>query len=79
MATSSEEDYLRAIYELDNGTGMVRSVDVATALGVSKPSVNKALTVLEEEGFITRMRYAPIQLKRLTRWSMRCPRTPSRA
>ena len=62
MATSSEEDYLRAIYELDNGTGMVRSVDVATALGVSKPSVNKALTVLEEEGYITRMRYAPIQL-----------------
>lgn len=62
MATSSEEDYLRAIYELDNGTGMVRSVDVATALGVSKPSVNKALAVLEEEGYITRMRYAPIQL-----------------
>lgn len=62
MATASEEDYLRAIYELDNGTGMVRSVDVATALGVSKPSVNKALAVLEEEGYITRLRYAPIQL-----------------
>ncbi len=62
MATSSEEDYLRAIYELDSGTGMVRSVDVASALGVSKPSVNKALAVLEEEGHISRLRYGPIQL-----------------
>ena len=62
MATSSEEDYLRAIYELDSGTGMVRSVDVATTLGVSKPSVNKALAVLEDEGYISRLRYGPIQL-----------------
>lgn len=62
MATSSEEDYLRAIYELDNGTGMVRSVDVANQLGVSKPSVNKALAVLEDEGHISRLRYGPISL-----------------
>lgn len=62
MASSSEEDYLRAIYELDNGVGVVRSVDVAKALGVSKPSVNKALAVLEEEGHISRLRYGPIQL-----------------
>lgn len=62
MATSSEEDYLRAIYELDSGTGLVRSVDVAAALDVSKPSVNKALAVLEEEGYISRLRYGPIQL-----------------
>lgn len=64
MATSSAEDYLRVIYELDNGSDAVRSVDVARALKVSKPSVNKALALLEEEGHVTRFRYGPIQLTR---------------
>ena len=64
MATSSEEDYLRVIYELDNGSDAVRSVDVARALKVSKPSVNKALALLEEEGHVSRLRYGPIQLTR---------------
>ncbi len=64
MATSSGEDYLRVIYELDNGSDAVRSVDVARVLKVSKPSVNKALAILEEGGYVSRLRYGPIQLTR---------------
>lgn len=62
MATSSEEDYLRTIYELDVERGAVRSVDVAKILNVSKPSVNKALSRLEEEGMVMRLPYSPVVL-----------------
>lgn len=62
LSTSSEEDYLRTIYELDIERGAVRSVDVAKILNVSKPSVNKALSRLEEEGMVTRLPYSPVVL-----------------
>lgn len=60
--TPSTEDYLEAIYVLDNeGTG-VRSVDVANFLEVAKPSVNRALKNLADSGFITQQRYSLIYL-----------------
>ena len=37
----SGEDYLEAIFVLQQKKGMVRSVDVAQHLGVKKPSVNR--------------------------------------
>lgn len=43
--SSAAKEYLRVIYTLGQGAG-VRSVDVATELGVSKPSVNKAIRIL---------------------------------
>ena len=49
---SSGEDYLKAIYILQNGKGMVRSIDVAEQMGVSKPSVSHAVKLLREGGFI---------------------------
>ena len=39
----SMENYLETIYVLNQKTGFVRSVDVATKLGVSKASVSKAV------------------------------------
>lgn len=41
----SAEDYLEAILVLSKGGG-VRSVDIATMLGVSKPSVSHAMKLL---------------------------------
>ena len=38
-ATASGEDYLEAVLVLQKEKGMVRSVDVARHMGVSKPSV----------------------------------------
>ena len=49
---ASGEDYLETILILHREMGMVRSVDVARHLGVSKPSVCHAVAVLQEGGFL---------------------------
>ena len=49
---ASGEDYLETILILHREMGMVRSVDVARHMGVSKPSVCHAVAVLQEGGFL---------------------------
>ena len=49
----SGEDYLEAILVLHKKTGMVRSVDVARHMDVSKPSVCHAVATLKDGGFLT--------------------------
>ena len=48
----SGEDYLEAILMLRKEKGMVRSVDVARHMDVSKPSVCHAVATLKESGFL---------------------------
>ena len=48
----SGEDYLEAILILKNKQGSVRSIDIATNLNFSKPSVSVAVHKLEESGHI---------------------------
>ncbi len=48
----SGEDYLEAILRLQKENGIARSVDVARKLGVSKPSVSRAMGILEERDFV---------------------------
>ena len=50
---ASGEDYLEAIHVLHKKAGMVRSVDVARHLDVSKPSVCHAVATLRDGGFLT--------------------------
>ena len=50
---ASGEDYLEAVLVLQQEKGMVRSVDVARHLDVSKPSVCHAVATLKEGGFLT--------------------------
>lgn len=50
---ASGEDYLEAILVLQKKSGMVRSVDVARFMGVSKPSVCVAVSTLKDGGFLT--------------------------
>ena len=49
----SGEDYLEAILVLQKQKGMVRSVDMARHMGVSKPSVCHAVATLKNGGFLT--------------------------
>ena len=49
---ASGEDYLEVILVLQKQKGVVRSVDVARHLGVSKPSVCHAVATLREGGFL---------------------------
>ena len=48
----SGEDYLEAILLLQKEKEMVRSVDVARHMGVSKPSVCHAVKSLKDGGFL---------------------------
>ena len=50
---ASGEDYLEAILVLQKQKGMVRSVDMARHLDVSKPSVCHAVATLKNGGFLT--------------------------
>ena len=51
--TRAGEDYLERILILQNGEGMVRSIDLSRHMGVTKPSVSNAVKFLREGGFLT--------------------------
>ena len=53
VITPSGEDYLETILVLQKKLGMVRSVDVARHMEVSKPSVCVAVNTLKDGGFLT--------------------------
>jgi len=48
----SGENYLETILVLKKRNGKVRSVDVATELEFSKPSISRAIGILKKEGLI---------------------------
>ncbi len=58
----SREEYLKAIYKLSERTQLVRSIDIAVYLGVSKPSVHSAVTTLQKEGLVIKPLGGEIQL-----------------
>ncbi len=59
--TESMEDYLEAIYRLSMSTE-VRITDIADDLGLSKPSVNRAVGALKESGLVEHEHYGKITL-----------------
>lgn len=50
---ASGEDYLEAVLRLQKKNKIVRSVDIACYMNVSKPSVSHAVTILRKGGFLT--------------------------
>ena len=62
MITSSLEEYLKTIYILKNTEGQVRVTDISKRLNCSKPSVNRALNCLKEEGLISYEAYGDIDI-----------------
>ncbi len=63
--TVANEDYLECMVRLERegaqGEG-IRSVDIAQQLNVSKASVNKAVTVLKEQGLVEQSHYGKVVL-----------------
>jgi Mn-dependent DtxR family transcriptional regulator len=49
----SGENYLETILILQKEKGAVRSIDVATELNYSKPSISRAMGILKKAGYIT--------------------------
>ena len=52
--TSSMEDYLEAVLILHQKHGSVRGVDIAVYLGVTKPSVSRAVKELSKSRYIVK-------------------------
>ena len=48
----SAEMYLETIYDLSLTHSSVRSIDVAEAMGYSKPSVSRAVSLLKQGGYL---------------------------
>jgi len=64
MEKKGTEDYMRVIYELGKGKE-VKSVDIASKLGISKPSVSEMLRKLADRKLIKIKPYSKIQLSSL--------------
>lgn len=45
---ASGEDYLEAVLIIERKKGAVRSIDIAEWLGVTKPSVSRAVSLLKK-------------------------------
>ena len=63
--TVANEDYLECMVRIereDGETEGVRSVDIAQRLGVSKASVNKAVTALKSSDLVEQSHYGKVML-----------------
>ncbi|MCI9063339.1 MAG: metal-dependent transcriptional regulator [Clostridia bacterium] len=62
MISKSLEEYLKTIYILKKQNNEPRVTDIAIKMECSKPSVNKSLKLLKEEGLINYEPYGQIEL-----------------
>lgn len=60
--TPSREDYLETLLLLEKENKKIKSVDIATMLNISKPSVTKAMNNLKDLGLIEKTSYSSITL-----------------
>lgn len=60
--SSALEDYLGAIYDISKTKSSVRITDIAVLLGISKPSVNRAVNTLKKQGLVRHEPYGDIIL-----------------
>lgn len=62
MISKSQEEYLKNIYILKRQNGNIRVTDIANKMNCTKPSVNKAINNLKENGLINYESYGTIEL-----------------
>ena len=62
--TELSEDYVEVILELSHEHGEARLVDIAKRLGVTHPTVSKALKKLEQEGLVILKPYRALRLSK---------------
>lgn len=60
--TKSQEEYIKAIYILQNINKDVRVTDIAKKLNVSKPSVSRSIKGLDQQGAVSYKSYGSIVL-----------------
>lgn len=53
LYNESQEMYLETILKIQEKKGSVHAIDIAAELNYSKPSVSRAVDILQKEGYIT--------------------------
>lgn len=61
----SAEMYLETIYTLAQSGASVRSIDVAEAIGYSRPSVSRAVGLLKKDGYLESTKEGFLELTQL--------------
>ncbi len=62
MPTSVKEDYLKALYFLNQQDSRINVTELSKKLSVSKPSASHMVKTLEELGWVIYRKYKPIKL-----------------
>lgn len=62
MISKSSEEYLKTMYVLKKQNGNIRVTDIANKMNCSKPSVNKAIYNLKDNGLLNYESYGTIEL-----------------
>ena len=62
MVSKALEQYIKTIYVLKKQNGNIRVTDIANKMNCTKPSVNKALHILKNNGLINYETYGTIKL-----------------
>ncbi|MBL7054364.1 metal-dependent transcriptional regulator [Candidatus Woesearchaeota archaeon] len=60
--SSSQEDYLEAIYLIKKDKKSIKSIEIARRLNVKKPSVTVAVKKLAKKGFLNYKKYNTITM-----------------
>ncbi len=62
MISKSSEEYLKTMYILKKQNGNIRVTDIANKMNCTKPSVNKAIYNLRDNGMLNYESYGTIEL-----------------
>ena len=62
MVSKSSEEYLKTMYLLKKQSGNIRVTDIANKMNCTKPSVNKAIYNLKDNGLLNYESYGTIEL-----------------
>lgn len=62
MISKSLEEYIKTMYILKKQNDNIRVTDIANKMRCTKPSVNKAIYNLKEEGLVNYEAYGKIEL-----------------
>ena len=62
MVSKSLEEYLKTMYVLKKQNGKIRVTDIAEKMNCTKPSVNKAINNLKDNGLVNYESYGTIEL-----------------
>lgn len=62
MNSQTEENYLKALFNLSNDQGEVSTSELSSQLEVSTPTVNSMIKKLNEKGLVVYKKYKPIKL-----------------